>query len=95
MILHSIFAQVDNRQLTHLPQVAADKPQLQSILEVFFAVAAGIAVLTIVIAALNFATAGSDTEKISRSKNAIIYALIGLAIALSAEAIVQVVMDKL
>jgi len=95
MKLLNILAQVDNGRLTKLPEVKANEAQLQNILAVAFGIAAGIAVLTIVIAALNFASAGSDTEKISRSKNAIIFALVGLAIALSAEAIVLLVMDKL
>jgi FtsH-binding integral membrane protein len=77
-----------------LPDVAADDNQLRNGLAIAFGVAAALAVLTIVIAALNFASAGSDKDKIGRSKNAIIFALIGLMIALTAEAIVLTVLDK-
>lgn len=95
MGIFEILSQIDNAKLTKLPEVSADKSSLQNILMVAFGVAAALAVLTIVIAALNFATGGGDPEKISRSKNAIIYALVGLAIALLAEAIVMLVLDKL
>lgn len=95
MRISQIIAQVNNSKLTGLPEVKADQGSLKNILAVAFGVAAALAVLTIVIAALNFATAGGDPEKISRSKSAIIYALVGLAIALLAEAIVLLILDKL
>lgn len=78
-----------------LPEVSANQNQLQSILAVAFGVAAAIAVLVIVISAINFASAGSDKDKIGRSKNAIIFALIGLIIAVSAEIIVLTVLGRL
>lgn len=79
---------------TTLPQVTAGDVQLKRLLSVVFGVIAAIAVITIMIAAINFTTAGSDTEKIARSKRAIIYALVGLVIALLAEVIVLTVIGK-
>ncbi len=79
---------------TTLPQVAASETQLKNILSVVFGVIAAVAIITIMIAAVNFASAGGDSEKVSRSKNAIIYALIGLVIALSAEVIILTVLGK-
>lgn len=79
----------------NLPQVAADQASVQTLLSVVFGVAAAIAVLVIVLAGLNLATGGGDPEKISRSKKTIIFALIGLAIAISAEVIVLTVLDRL
>lgn len=86
---------VNSNCVTTLPQVAAGENQLKNILSVVFGVIAAIAVITIMIAAINFATAGSDTDKISRSKKAIIYALVGLLIALSAEVVVLTVLGKI
>lgn len=80
---------------TSLPQVTAGQAQLKNILSIVFGVIAAIAIITIMIAAVNFASAGSDTEKVARSKRAVIYALIGLAIALSAEVIVLTVVGKI
>lgn len=81
--------------LANLPQVAADSSNLQLILGLVFGVAAGIAVLSLVIAAVNFASAATDFEKVARSKKAIIYSLLGLVIALSAEAIVLTLLDNI
>lgn len=95
-VLSTLFAQrrVDSSDVG-LPEVSANQNQLQNILAVVFGIAAALAVLTIIISAINFASAGSDREKISRSKNAIIFALIGLIIAVSAEIIVLTVLDRL
>lgn len=94
-MIKDFIAQVNNTKLTKLPEVKANENQIENILAVAFGVVAGIAVLSLVIAAINFATGGGDPEKISRSKNAIIFSLVGLAIALSAEAIVLLFLNKL
>lgn len=80
--------------LSVLPQVSANEGQVQSILAVVFGVFAAIAVIVIVIAAINFATADGNPDNISRAKKTIIYALIGLVIALSAEAIVLTLLGR-
>lgn len=81
--------------VSFLPQVSADEAQLRSILGFFFGIIAAVAVIMLIIASINFATAGSDAEKISRSKRTILYSLIGLTIALSAEMIVLTVIGRL
>jgi len=81
--------------LTNLPQVAAGTGEVRTILMVVFAVAAGIALISLMIAALNYVTAFSDQDKIVRSRRNVIYSLIGLVIALSAEAIVLTVVGRL
>lgn len=81
--------------LTNLPQVAAGESQLKTILAIVFAVAAAVALISLMIAAINFATAATDHEKIARSRQAIVFSLLGLVIALSAEAIVLTVVGKL
>lgn len=81
--------------ITNLPNVVDSHSQVTSGLQVAFGVAAGVALISLIIAAFNFATAATDAEKISRSKKAIIFSLIGLVITLSAEAIVLTVVGKL
>lgn len=81
--------------LTNFPTVSANQGQLQNGLTIFFGVIAAVAIITIMIAAFNFVTGGDDPDKISRSKKTIVYSLIGLAIALMAEAIVLMVVGKL
>jgi hypothetical protein len=80
---------------TGLPTISANDTQLRNILVIFFGVIAALAVLSIVIAGFNFVTSDGDPDKISRSKRTIILALIGLIIAMSAEAIVLTVLNRL
>ncbi|MBW3568751.1 hypothetical protein KY385_01325 [Candidatus Parcubacteria bacterium] len=81
--------------LTNLPGVSANTSNLQLGLSIVFGVAASIALVSLVIAALNYATAATDHEKIIRSRKNIIFSLIGLAIALSAEVMVLTVLDNI
>ena len=54
-----------------------------------------IAVLIIVIAALNIVTAGGDPAKVAKARSTILYALIGLIIAISADVIVALIAGRL
>jgi hypothetical protein len=93
--MKNIFAQKFDNKYTGLPDASATSQTLATILQLAFGVAAAIAVLSIVIAAFNFATANGDGDKISRSKRAIAFALIGLAIAMLGQAIVFVVVKQI
>jgi hypothetical protein len=90
-----LFAQAPTPSDVGLPEVDADESQLQSVFGVVFGIAAAIAVLVIVLASINFITGGGDPEKISRAKKSVIFALVGLAIAISGEVIVLTVLDRL
>jgi hypothetical protein len=81
--------------LDTLPGVSATDNQLRDGLALAFGVFAAVAVIVIVIAAINFATAEGEPDKISRAKKTIIYAAIGLLVCLSAEAIVLTVIGRL
>ena len=78
-----------------LPNVSASPATAQTIFGIIFGVAAALAILVIIISAFNIVTGGGDPDKISRGKKGAIYALVGLAIAVSAEAIVLVVLNRL
>ena len=78
-----------------LPEISAGSSEVESILVIVFGAAAAVAVLVIVIASLNIATGGGDPEKISRGKKTIILALVGLAIALTAEFIVLTILNRI
>lgn len=94
-ILIMAIAAPDNDTQTQLPAIEADPAQAQSILAVVFGLAAALAILVIVISGFNLVTGGDDPEKISRAKKTIIFGLVGLAIAVSAEAIVLTVLSRL
>ena len=69
--------------------------ELQTILQIVFAIAGALALLMIVVSGLRYILSGGDPNRISKAKDGIIYALIGLLIALTAEAIVSFVVKKL
>lgn len=89
-----MFMQVSNptSQQLGLPEVSANEATAQKVLAIVFGLAAAVAILVILIASFNIVTGGGDPEKIARGKKAVIYSLVGLAVALSAEAIVYIVL---
>lgn len=100
-MVHRLIAQYkpDNCEgdkcLSNLPSVSAGENQVEAILAVVFGVFAAVAVIIIVIAAINFASSEGNPDNISRAKKTIIYALIGLVISLSAEVIVLTVVGRI
>jgi len=78
-----------------LPQVAATDDAARTLKSVIFGAVAAVAIIVIIFASFNFVTGGDDPEKISRSKKAIIYAFVGLALAASAEAIVLFALESI
>lgn len=81
--------------VTALPQVAGNQEQVRNGLALAFGIGAAISLVSISIAAFNFATAATDAEKISRSKKTILFSIIGLVVTLSAEAIVLTVVGHI
>lgn len=53
------------------------------------------AVIVIIIGGFNFVTSGGDPQKVSTAKNTILYAVIGLIVAVLAQAVVVLVLSKL
>lgn len=81
--------------ITNLPNVAGNHDQVVAGLGIAFGVAAGVALVSLALAAFNYATAATDADKITRAKKTIVLSLIGLVITLSAEAIVLTVLGRL
>lgn len=97
-----LLAQIDNcpagddgQCLTKLPVVAADSTSLGRILSIVFGVIAAVTILIIVIQGIKFVLSNGDPQKAADARKGVIYALVGLAVALTAEAIVFVVIGKL
>ena len=78
-----------------LPHVAADSASIQTILGIVFGIIGALALLMITVSGLRYITSAGDPEKTARAKNGIIYALVGLAVAISAESIVYFVVNRL
>ena len=80
---------------TGLPVVAANSGQLQLVLQILFGILAVIAVLMVTIAGLRFIFESTNPQETARARNTIVYAAIGLIIALSGEVIVSFVLGRL
>lgn len=79
----------------NLTVIKADDSSVQNLLGFLFGAFGAIAVLVIMVAAINIAKSYGNPEEISKAKKTIIYALVGLVVAISAEAIVYFVMGNI
>lgn len=103
-----IFAQFQKREncqsgdksatcMSVLPEVSANTNTVQNALAILFGAMAAIAIVVIIIAGINFMIGASEanTDKILKARRGIIYALVGLIVAISAEVIVFFVIGSL
>ncbi len=79
----------------HLPKVGATTPKLSSILNIVIGIIAAISILFIAIGALRYILSDGDPQKASRGKETVIYAVVGLLISITAEALVALVLNNL
>lgn len=68
---------------------------IKNVINILLFLVAMIAVIMIVIAGFRFVTSNGDSNTVSSAKNAIIYAVIGIVIAVMAYAIVNFILDNL
>lgn len=78
-----------------LPEVEANDENLQKVFQILFGIIALLTVLYIMITGLKLVAQQGDPQGISKARQGIIYASIGLVIALSAELIVTFVIGRL
>ncbi len=64
-------------------------------MSVVFGIIGALALLMITVSGLRYIISAGNPEKTSKAKNGIVYSLVGLVIALSAEAIVTFVVKRL
>jgi hypothetical protein len=80
---------------TGLPTAGASTSNLQGLLQIVLGIFAVIAVLVIVIESFNFVISQGDPQKVAKARSTILYALVGLVVAVSAELIVTLVLGHL
>ena len=68
------------------------KNKLKQVVNILLFVLGAIAVIVIVIGGIRYATSGGDSGQISAAKNTILYAVVGLVVAILAYAIVNFVL---
>ncbi|MBI1857052.1 hypothetical protein HY003_01390 [Candidatus Saccharibacteria bacterium] len=79
---------------TGLPSTCADSNALRSILQIVFGVIAVTTVIFIIISAIRYSTSIGNPQATEKIRNSIVFAAIGLAIAMSAEIIVTFVLGR-
>ncbi len=77
---------------TDLSRISAGTTQLQQILKIVFGIIGGLAVLIILFGAFKFITSSGNPENIAKARETIIYAVVGLVVAMLAEVIVSFVL---
>lgn len=78
-----------------LPNVTADDGFAKDVLAIVFGIAGAVAVLIMVIGGFNITKSNGDPEAIAKGKKTVVYALVGLAVCISAEVIVAFVLGRL
>lgn len=68
--------------------------QIQQIVNVLLFVLGAIAVIAIIIGGIRYATSNGDSSQITSAKNTVLYAIIGLIVAILAYAIVNFVIGQ-
>lgn len=84
-------------QIDHssLPQVTAEKERLDLFANIAFGIAGSLALLFVAIGGVRYIMSQGDPNNVSRAKNTILYALIGLVVTISAFAIVKFVLARI
>lgn len=78
-----------------LPTNSTNANTLQTILGIIFGILGAFALLVIVISGFRYILSAGDPEKATKARNGIIYALVGLVVAISADAIVSFVIKRI
>lgn len=79
--------------ITGIPQLTGEQ-LLQNGLNIAYFMAGTLAVIVIIIAGLNYVTSGGDTGKVTKAKNMLTYAIVGLVIVLVAFSITNFVIGR-
>ena len=77
-----------------LPDTLATSSTVQTIIQIVFGIIGAFALMSMTASGLKYITAAGDAGKVSEAKKGIIFALVGLMVAVSAEAIVAFVVHK-
>lgn len=80
---------------TGLPTVGATNNAVQVVLQLTFGVISALALIYIIVAGLKFISAQGNPQEAAKARQTIVYAVIGLIVALSAEAIVTFTLNKI
>lgn len=77
------------------PDGLANNNEIQTVLQIIFGIVGALALLVITIGGLRYVISTGDPQKTGQAKETIIYALVGLVVALTAEGLVTFVVGRL
>jgi hypothetical protein len=80
---------------TGLPTVSASSGNLQLILQLLFGALGAVAIIMILIGAIQFIASGGDPQSVAKGRSTIIYSLVGLLVCISAELIVTFILTNI
>ena len=99
LLVAPVIAESKGGPPTEVPKIAEDPQALINLLKKIgnwlFAILLAVAVVMLVVSGFLFVTAAGTPEKIEKARTILIYALIGVAIALAARGLVAVVVGIL
>lgn len=78
-----------------LPHATLQDSRIKTAIQAFLGIAAAVALLVIVIAAFKMVISRGNANEVKKSRETIVYATVGLVVAMSALAIVTFVVGKL
>lgn len=90
MILFTIAQTIEKNDI-NVPKGDLSEASFSAVLQLIFGLLGAIALLVIVIAGLRYVISQGDPQATAKAKNTIIYALVGLVIAVAAFSIVSFV----
>lgn len=78
----------------NLPRSSADTNTVQNVLRIVFGIIGAFALLSMVASGFKYVTSAGDPGKTSEAKKGVIFALVGLILAITAQAIVAFVIRR-
>ena len=79
----------------NIPQKAVTNSTVENVMRIVFGTLGAIALIIIIIAGIKFMTSQGNPEALAKARNTIIYAAVGLAVAIGAYSIVTFVIGRL
>lgn len=93
MVVLTSFAQSLSANQLNIPKISANQVLANGLNVVYFA-AGVIAVIVIIIAGFTFVTSGDNPTNVTKARNAILYAVIGIVVVVSAFVITQFIIGS-
>lgn len=87
-------AQISPPDISPLPKTSADSGRIRTVLTVIFSTLGAISVMMIVIGGIKYSGSQGDPQGVSKAKGTIIYAIVGLIVAILAVSLVDFVLGR-